>query len=202
MLFKTIRIILWLLISACAVFIIKKSKIGRKTLVSVLAVFLCTIVVSVSAMFPVENLFVNYESPESVFHYTNSGEIDEIIYGKDSCLIIYSKDNHTYGHYVIPKTAKGYKIPNYFTVKKVSHKFDENGLFDVYNVKGTPDYYVFATVHLKERDNEINVFNELGEKVESNIVRVENTSFIYFFLNDFSNEYYLSINGENVFLSE
>ena len=70
----------------------------------------------------------------------------------------------------------------------------------MYNVKGTKDYYVFATVHLQE-ENEIEIFNEMGGKIESNIVRVENTSFIYFFLPDFSGEYCLSINGEKIFIS-
>ena len=54
---------------------------------------------------------------------------------------------------------------------------------------------------LQEKENEIELLNEMGEKVESNIVRVENTSFIYFFLPDFSGEYCLSINGEKIFIS-
>ena len=78
---------------------------------------------------------------------------------------------------------------------------DENGLFNIYNVKGTKDYYVFGTVHLQEKENEIELVNEMGEKVGSNIVRVEKTSFIYFFLPDFSGEYCLSINGEKIFIS-
>lgn len=200
MLFDIIRIVLWLILSAGAVFLIKKSRIGRKKFASFLAVVLFAAAISLSAMFPLENLFVNFESPERVFHYTNSGKMDEIICGQDSCLVVYTKENSTCGHYIIPRTAKGYKIPNFFAIKKVSHQLDENGLFDVYNVKGTKDYYVFATVHLQE-ENEIEIFNEMGGKIESNIVRVENTSFIYFFLPDFSGEYCLSINGEKILLS-
>ena len=99
-------------ISRCC-FYHKKSRIGRKKLASFLAVVLFAAVISLSAMFPVENLFVNFESPERVFHYTTSGEIDEIIYGQDSCLVVYAKENNTCGHYMIPRMAKGYKIPNF-----------------------------------------------------------------------------------------
>lgn len=201
MMFNIIRIVVWLILSICIIIMVKKSEIARKKFISIISVVICTIIVSVSGMFPVENIFVNYKSPENVFNYTNFGEIDEIIYGQDSCLIIYSKNGNTGGHYIIPKTAKGYKIPNYFTVKKVSHKFDKDGLFDVYDVKGTQDYYVFATVKLKENDNKIDVFNKLGEKVKSNIVIVENTDFIYFNLNDFPNDYYLLVNGAKVPIS-
>ena len=140
-----------------------------KKIASFLAVVSFAAVISLSAMFPVENLFVNFESPERVFHYTNFGEIDEIIYGHDSCLVVYAKENSTCSHYIIPRTAKGYKIPNFFP--------------------------------LQEKENENELLNEMGEKVESNIVRVENTSFIYFFLPDFSGEYCLSINGEKIFIS-
>ena len=84
----------------------------------------------------------------------------------------------------------------------MSHKFDKSGLFDVYNVKGTQDYYVFGTVNLKDDGNEIDIFDGSDEKVESNIIRVGHTNFIYFFLDDFSNEYYLLINGEKVSISK
>ena len=117
-------------------------------------------------------------------------------------MVIYSKGDSTGGHLIVPKSEKGYKIPSYFAIKKVSHKFDESGLFDVYNVKGTRDYYVFGTVRLKDGENEIDVFNGIDEKIGSNIIRVGQTNFIYFFLDDFSNEYYLLINGKKVLISQ
>ena len=165
MLFNVIRIVIWLVISVFTVTIIRKSKIVRKKFIAILTIFLCMLLVSVSAMFPVENLFINFKSPERVFHYAESGNIDEIIYGKDSCMVIYSKANSTVGTYIIPKVAKGYNIPSYFATENVFHQFDEKGIFDVYHVKGTHDCYIFATVHLKEKDNVIEVYNEKSEKV-------------------------------------
>ena len=202
MLFNAIRIVLWVVVSAFAVFKIRTSKIARKKLSIILIIALCMVLISASAMFPVENLFINFKSPENVFNYTSFGKIDEIIYGRESCMVIYSKGNSTGGHYIIPKAEKGYKIPNYFVTKKVSHKFDKDGLFDVYSVKGTQDYYVFGTVCLKENDNAIDIFDSEDEKIESNIVRVGDTSFIYFFLDDFQKGYYLLINGEKVSISK
>lgn len=202
MFFNVIRIVLCLAISGACIFNIKTSKIVRKKLASILAIVLCMVLISASAIFPIENLCINFKSSESVFKYANYGEIDEIIYGQESCMIVYSRKNNTGGHYIIPKTEKGYKIPSYFTTKKISHKFNKSGFFNVYNVKGTQDYYVFATVHLNEKDNKIDIFNGKNEKLECNIVRVENTDFIYFLLHDFSDEYYLLINGEKVFISK
>lgn len=118
--FTIIRIILLVIVSVCSVWIIKKSKCRFKKVFSTLAVVLCIVLVSISRMFPVENLFLSYQSPEKVFNYIKSGQIYEIIDGKESSLVIYNTGNSTYGFYIIPKTSEGYKIPNYFTQKKYS----------------------------------------------------------------------------------
>lgn len=106
MLLDTIRMILWIVISAIIIIKIKKSKIVRKKLISSVAVILCLVVISVSGMFPLENLIINFKSPESVFNYTRTGKIDDIVYGEESCMVIYSKGNNTGGHFIIPKNRK------------------------------------------------------------------------------------------------
>lgn len=200
--FNIIRIALCFILSFCALFIIGRSRIVRKGLASILSVGLCLIVVSLSATFPVENIFIAFNSPESAFnYYAASGEIEEIIDGQDSCLVIYSIDNSTYGQYIFPKTAKGYKIPGYFDVGRVSHKFDMDGVFEVSNVKGTEDYYVSAAVGLSDGDNEIEILNENGEKVACDIVRPGDTDFIYLYLHGLSDAHYLSVNGERTLIS-
>lgn len=200
--FSILRIILWLILSICIVLIIRKSKCRRKKFLSIASVILCAVLVSVSGMFPVENLFISYQSPESAFHYFEFGKIQEIIYGQESCLVIYDDGNSTYGYNIIPKTERGYKIPSYFEMKKVSHKFDKQGAFDIYNAQGTRDYYLVATVNQKEFGNDISVFNAAGEKIDSSVIRIENTNFFFFWLSDFSNGYYLRINGEEIALSD
>ncbi len=189
-----------LIVLTIAILIIRNSRFRRKKLVSIFVAFFSMAIITIFSIFPAENLFATYKTPESVFNYANSGTITEIIHGENSCMVIYSNGNNAYGHYIIPKTDKGYKIPSYFTSKKISHKFDKSGLFDIYNVCNTKDYYVFGTVHLKEY-NEIYVLNGNGDKIKSNIFIIENTDFIYFYLPDFSNEHCLSINGEIVLIS-
>lgn len=197
MLFNLSRIVLWLIASAFVVFKIRAAKIVRKKLVSLLMVALCLILVSVSGMYPVENLFINFKSPESVFNYTNFGEVNDILYGKESCMVIYTNQNSSGGHYIIPKTEKGYKIPNYFAAKKVSNKFDKNGNFDVYNVLGTQDYYIVGTILSNTREQ--NIVDSQNHPVENIIVDMGNTEtktvVIYSYVKNFNNDYYLIING-------
>lgn len=199
--FTIIRIILLVIVSVCSVWIIKKSKCKFKKVFSTLTVVFCIILVSISSMFPVENLFLSYQSPEKVFNYVKSGQIYKIIDGRESSLVIYYTGNSTYGFYIIPKTSDGYKIPNYFTQKKVSHKFDEQGAFDVYNVQGTQDYYVTCAVNLTDISEDILVFNSENEKTGSKVIKIKNTNFVFLWIPEFSNGCYLMINDEKIVLS-
>lgn len=199
--FTIIRIILLVIVSVCSVWIIKKSKCKFKKVFSTLTVVFCIILVSISSMFPVENLFLSYQSPEKVFNYVKSGQIYKIIDGRESSLVIYYTGNSTYGFYIIPKTSDGYKIPNYFTQKKVYHKFDEQGVFDVYNVQGTQDYYVSCAVNLSDISEEILVFNSENEKIGSKVIKIKNTNFVFLWIPEFSNGCYLMINDEKIVLS-
>ena len=199
--FTIIRIILLVIVSVCAVWIIKKSKCKFKKVFSTLTVVFCIILVSISSMFPVENLFLSYQSPEKVFNYVKSGQIYKIIDGRESSLVIYYTGNSTYDFYIIPKTSDGYKIPNYLTQKKVSHKFDEQGAFDVYNVQGTQDYYVTCAVNLTDISEDILVFNSENEKIGSKVIKIKNTNFVFLWIPEFSNGCYLMINDEKIVLS-
>lgn len=199
--FTIIRIILLVIVSVCSVWIIKKSKCKFKKVFSTLTVVFYIILVSISSMFPVENLFLSYQSPEKVFNYVKSGQIYKIIDGRESSLVIYYTGNSTYGFYIIPKTSDGYKIPNYFTQKKVSHKFDEQGAFDVYNVQRTQDYYVTCAVNLSDISEEILVFNSENEKIGSKVIKIKNTNFVFLWIPEFSNGCYLMINDEKIVLS-
>ena len=197
-----IRIILGLIIAFAVYFIIKASIQVKKKKLIFISAFLGIVTMIFSSLFPIENAFIHFKTAEQVFSYTQAGTIEKIIDGKESCLVIYSEDKSTYGQYIIPKTENGYKIPNSFLFKQIQYKFDKNGIFEVFQVTGTQDFYVSGTVHLKERDNTINIFNDKNQKIESDIFRLENSDFIYFYLPTYSDEYYLMINGDIVPISE
>ena len=204
MLFHSSRIVLWLIASAIVIYKIRVTKIVRKKLVSLLLVALCLILVSVSGMYPVENLFINFKSSESVFNYANFCEVNDILYGKESCMVIYTNQNNSGWHYIIPKTEKGYKIPNYFATKKVANKFDKNGNFDVYNVLGTQDYYIVGTI--LSNTSEQNIVDSQNHPVENIMIDMGNTEtktvILYSYVENFNKDYYLIMNGIKTTIAE
>lgn len=137
MLFIIPRIVIWLVASVLVILRIRATNIVRKRLVGFLSVALCLIIVSASAVYPVENLFVDFKSPESVFNYTNFGEVNDIVYGKESCMVIYTDRNSSGGHYIIPRSEKGYKIPSFLLQKRCQTNLTktEISMFTMFRVR-------------------------------------------------------------------
>ena len=178
----------------------KKIKDYQEKIMVNLPIILWMVLVSVSMLFPVENLFWSFKSPNEVLSYYIGGSTKEVISGNDSSMIIYYGRKNPGGHFIVPKSENGYKIPSIFSVKRVSYKLDRDGLFNVYNVSGTSDYYVVGSISSSEE--EISVMDSRGEMVKNIIVEMGDTGIkrirFFAFVENFTNEYYLIVNGERI----
>ena len=180
-----------------------KFRTNNKKVINILLVIAFFVSVSFSNILPVENLFITFKTPESVFEYILSGEILDVVHGNNSSMVIYSNGNAR-SRITIPKTENGYKISNGFDEKRIFHKFDEDGDFKVYNIRGTSDYYISAIVVSTE--NEINIFDSNREEVNHYIEIIPQTSTkiirINHFVEGFTNDYYLLINDKKVYVAK
>ena len=196
-----VRIIFWGIVLAIVLLLLKKKSRVTKKRTAIVAITFCLILSTVSALFPVENLFVDFNSPSKVLNYCQSGNSDDVIFGNDSCMVINTKGNDIGGHFITPKSTKGYKIPSLFSVREISHKFDKDGSFDVYNVSGTNDYYLVGTIISCEK--KINITDLYNGPIRFNITEMGNTGtktiLIYAFVENFTNEHFIFINGEKVY---
>lgn len=202
MLFEIFRIVFWGVIIASAIIILKKRKAKSKIRITIISIILYMVLCSLSFLLPIENLFINFKSPEDVFRYYQTGEIDDVIYGVNSSMVIYSKGENSGGHFIVPKTEKGYKIPSLFSVKRTSQKIDRDGSFDVYNILGTKDYFIVGTFLSEESD--IVVVDSNDEPVKNIIIDMgytdTKTILVFCFVEDFTDDYYLHINGEKIYI--
>lgn len=199
MIFYILRIVILILILVVLYMFFHKVA-GRDTKASVILGTIFSIVITTAvSMFPIENLVTDFSSPESAFKYFCAGEIEEIIYGNDSCLVVYSDSQGMYKDCVFLKSGADYKLPSYFSRSRVAHVFTQNGLFNTYQINGTGDYYVQGSVHTAE--GEIGVFNGNGSKIDADIIYIDHTGFVYFRLDSFRNDYYLILSGKTQPLS-
>ena len=188
------RVILILLILLGLFYINKKLPKKIIIIVSSVLIILCTI----SFFFPAENLFISFDSPEKAFNYCRIGEIKGVLYGDESCLIYYRTNSETYSYVFIPKTDKGYKLPETHYSEIVANRFDTKGKFEVHRVNKTNDYYVIG--HTVVFNNSI--IKDSNNQLISNVICSDTTGtnaiIFYSYIDDYSNEYYLLIINEKI----
>lgn len=182
--------------------VIKITKTKKQRIVLFIVLFLVLAFIASSASISILNLFIDFDSPESAFNFSHSGEIIDTVYGDDSCMIIYLEGKNKSGQYYVSKSEKGYKLPTGFITKRVSSFFTKNGSFNVYKVSGTSDYYIIGMVIVREIPETI---VDSNNKEVKHIVSVTEgseykTVILYGFINKPIDNYYLRLDDEIIYI--
>ena len=88
--FYILRYILW----GIGIFLLIFLYVKRHAIKKVpffLCIILYTAFISIITVFPIENLFYDFDSPQAVFDFAGQGTLDDVIYGENSALLVYSK---------------------------------------------------------------------------------------------------------------
>lgn len=195
-----IRLTIIFIIVIVALILLKKEKVrfGKKEKV------LSVVLICALFLFPFENLFVEFSSPQAAFEYQQSGKIIKTIYGKESALVLYKQDD-TISYSVHVKDENKWKLASKFNQevrfipignpkgKYVATLCDANTsnecfiLLDEINVKS-------EISNIKVSDNQNSVFNEFFEINKLGNYNITHYSVIYKDKRD--GEYTLLIEGE------
>lgn len=178
--------------------IFKKSKFPKLKNKGVQISLAISIVLSIILSFvPFENAFISFSSPQESYNYYSKAEIINVIYGKNSAMIIANEKN-TNQIAVIPKSKNKdkWKIGMGYNIKNVA-QFSREGLFihiDTYN--NSDDYYITITI------SDMNKY-EISDSCNSEFQIINNKNDIYFknyaaYIKNFDKNYTLYINGEEI----
>ena len=196
MLLLTTRILLLALLILLSFFIMKRTRVAGNKLCVFAVVIVCVLLASATSIFPPENAFITFRSPEAVCKYTAIGDVEAVVEGEGSACVIYRVNSHEFSSCIVPKNSNGYKIPTYFYKEKIAHTFNTFGVYTTVRAKNSNDYYIFATLP-SESQELLQVFDAAGQCVETNGA-LYGTAFQCICLQNFSSEYYLIINGEKI----
>ena len=162
------------------------------------------LLISTLALFPIENLFVTFNSPESVFNYYHFGNegVDLVVEG-DNCDFVIGKTDDSDTFLIIPKNDDGWKVGSGVDTRKAARKFSNGISITVYKYKNTNDYFItvfdsnggISSVSDKyntefyylEKDND-----SLGKKYVT----------YYAHISDFGPQYSISVNGNEITIQE
>jgi len=209
-------IIFWIAILLFVFYLYRKKKFIKKksSLIFTLAMIFSLWSASMILLPPMENLFVNFQSPERVFRYQmRSGALSEVLYCNDSYMVIYSTREHPATHFIARRSEDGYHLPGgLLSLRRVAHRFDEQGIFTVYHVPRTNDYYIAGTDVIwgspAVTESEIDIRDSNGEEIENMFLQVNyipamglSQVWFFMFVEGFTDDFFLYIDGERVYIA-
>ena len=196
MTYVLIRAISIFLILLCLLYIKKKLSKKNMIVVSIILLILCIIL----CFFSVENLFISFNTPEKSFDYCRIGEIKGVLYGDESSLVYYKTNSGTYSYVFMRRTDKGYKLPEIYDGEIIANRFDTKGKFEVHRVNKTNDCYVIGyTIGFNN-----SIIKDSNDQIISNVICADTTEtnaiIFYSYIDEYSEEYYLLINNERIYI--
>lgn len=180
-------------------FLFKRLRFAKKIYFILSSVFSLILVVLLS-VFPVENLFSFFKTPEDVFNYCQKGEIEEIVCAEESCLILYNTGKGKYSYMFVQKTNDGFSIMPSFSSKRISNIIDQRGHFSIYTTGKSKDYYIIGVVGGAEQISDSNnqVLNLLQIGDENMSVK---SYMVFGTIENYNESYHIVVDGENLFFS-
>lgn len=150
---------------------------------------------------PIENVLLSFDKPEEAFRYISFAEIDDVLYGKESAMILYSQKNGPASQMIMPMKNGKYKLPDSFDLKCVDSSFLKEGSVFIFWAKGTKDYYVIGDIATNS-DTVPVVVDNAGSQFEVQVGKgytqisdyISYTFWAYTF--DLKEDYSITVNGQ------
>lgn len=200
MLFAITRIILGITIFIIGYFLIGKIKSINAFRKLIITFMLTIIFTTLSALIPLENVFVTFSSPESAYNYNHSGKVKLIVNGSKTDFIVGEKNN-TDVYLIVPKSDNGWKQGLGLDTKRICDKISDGITVYVYQYKNTDDYYIVllntngGPLDITDNNNSEFIYSESANSI------LNKTFYTYYaYLNSFNRQYTLTVNVENVSL--
>ena len=201
-------LIFWPTALALTCYLLKKKKIIKKKLFLIFLIVMTILLLIATSLLPVENWLFTFQSPESVLRYTERrSEMVDVLYGNNSYIVVFTRRNGSGGSFVARRTEDGYKLPErILPTRRVAHRHDQRGIFSVYHVRNTSDYFIDGMASFNE--SVISIYDSSGAEMKDVMLEVtpmsEGGYVIWFsmFIEKFTDDFYFYINDERIYIAE
>lgn len=189
-----------LLVLGVCLFLYKHKQIPKKWRL----IFTLIVIVFIQLLrsFPLENMFMDFDTPDAAFHYATKREILSTIENEKSCIVYYyGSEGITWS--VLPKSKKGWKLPvdnalfpqeTGISNKSMLPEFCSQCNYTIQRYYDTSDYYLLISAFIYEEDD-----LEITDNYEANIsyIRASDSplTIICVPFQKFPTDYTLSVNG-------
>ncbi len=191
-----VRLLIGILFFLCSTLIINNALQNHKGKKLVTAAIASVVLVTGLSLFPVENCFITFDSPEAAFrYYTGNSNIVLVIDGQSSNLVI-GQNGNVDTMLIIPKTTDGWKIGTGMDTQILSQVITDDAVIYLYQSKNTGDHYITV---LGISDNNLDVsdsINSLFYTCKSHNADQSHTTMYAAII--FDHQYHITINGSTV----
>lgn len=198
MLFFVIRFIFFFSVFLICFFILRKSQVIKKNKNTIILFVVIVILMITSTFFPIENAFMTFSSPESVYNYMNYGNVKLVIDGNKTSLVIGEKET-TDIYMIIPKADNGWKLGLGIDTKIIMQKISGENIIYIYQYKNSDDYYITV---FNTNGNLLNISDNCNSDFfySGNTNDVLNKDFYTYcaYINHFNDEYCISVNDQTI----
>lgn len=134
------RIIFWIFILSLGLCVIRRSGIKNKKRCGAILAVMSMVMMSLSAMVPVENAFVTFSTVEDAYCYMHNENIAATSNGSQTALVI-GRDNEKYTFSAVLRSNDGWKLGTGIGLS--SDTIVSDGIvIQIYRYQNTADYYI------------------------------------------------------------
>lgn len=146
---------------------------------------------------PFEDTFLSFSSPIAAYSYCNTGSVMIVVDGQQSSMVVSIEGNNSTSNRIFPKTGNEWKLGSLLAQGRVYNKSLGKYCLSVYQYRETKDYYVlvedYTGTATEVSDSENSVFQSFP-------ITYADYCYSYTCIQDFDENYMLTINGEKIML--
>lgn len=195
-----LRIIICLILFIIVLLLFRKYGMIKKKSVLIVTILLFIVVTTLTYFAPVENLFINFSTPQEAFKYSTIGTLEEVITGENSAMVIYSDGGNNSSLQFIPKGDNGWKVGTSLSHTQIATAANKDYYITIDKVNDTNDFYIvihesFANERKEVTDNKNSLFDY---RVEEN-KGTDTYHYIYYaYVKNINNNYKVMIQGKEI----
>lgn len=192
--YTKIRIVIFLVLSLICILVLKyKKQFTQRNLIAVGVFFILG--TTLSTFIPVENYVTNFNSPKDVYEYLFRKDVELVVEGNESAIVIGKKGMNNNSFTVVHKKQDGWTI-NPSVDKMWEDKILVPGIMiNLIYHKKTNEYYVSV-----RGIEDINNINDSNDSTFSSLTVASNPLYkeveYYAFISEYNDNYWIEINGD------
>ena len=196
-LYHLIRFFLAVAIAAIPFLLLRKTLQSKGLAIITVVVFF--IVSMALSLFPAENAFMSFATPEKAARYTGIGEVVCVAEGEESGLLI-TKQRSGVQVQIYPKKDGEWQIGTGISFSQSSYAI-EKGMITLYQYKPTGEHYISVILF----GTDVPIQDSIGsvfETYKQDEISAEHFSVYYAYIPQFDDTYTVTIDGTTIALTE